>query len=201
MALYTDEINKIVHSDTSASPYFVGVFPADKIPHITQTPAGIIFNLDDSDQPGSHWVGVWINVDGRATYFDSFGLPPLRRSLLTFLSMYPEWEMNSKRFQHLTSQDCGYYTILFIVLASRGFPLPTIQYLFYECEGRLNDTLVKDYIKFFTGWKSIKGNKFNEKRLNASQNQFRHDEVYTIQNLPSGRRWRGRWERTSQANI
>lgn len=156
MALYTDEIHTIIHSDPIASKYFVGVYPSDRIPTLNSLPAGVVLNLDSSQESGSHWVAAWVNSNGTAVYFDSYGLPPLKRSIISFLDEF-EWEINTKRFQHFTSQDCGYYTILFVILSSRGFSLPSIQYLFYEQEGKINDQLVKDYIKFFTGWKSIKG--------------------------------------------
>lgn len=156
MALYADDIGYLIGLDHNTDFYFVGVFAADAIPRHFRLPAGFIVNLDNTGQDGSHWVGIWVDLDGEhATYFDSYGLPPLNRHISSFLSMF-ETKLNGKKFQHLTSKDCGYYTILFIVLSSRGYSLSAIQYLFYESVGRINDKLVKDYIKFFTGLKSIK---------------------------------------------
>lgn len=159
MALRTTELLNIIHSDPKSRKHFAGVFPANTIPQIHHYPAGFILNLDNLGEQGSHWVGLWLKRDGvHATYFDSFGLPPLNDAIFDFLKVY-KCEMNAKTFQHLTSSDCGYYTILFIILSSRGYPLSAIKYLFYELYGKINDKLVKDYIKFFTGWKSIKKGK------------------------------------------
>jgi hypothetical protein len=50
---------------------FVGVFPADRIPKI-KTGQYIICNLDNSNEPGSHWVSAIKIPDGLIMY-DSFG--------------------------------------------------------------------------------------------------------------------------------
>lgn len=180
MALFTDEIFNIIHSDPIASKCFVGVYPSDRIPSLKSLPAGIVLNFDSSRQSGSHWVAAWVNEDGSAVYFDSYGLPPLKSSIVSFLDDF-EWELNTKRFQHFTSQDCGYYTILFVILSSRGYSLPFIQYLFYEQEGKINDQLVKDYIKIFTGWKSIKG-LLKRKIKSHSTNHCKHG-AYKLKRL------------------
>ena len=35
----------------------------------------IVFNLDPSYKPGSHWVAVYIDRNGLPEYFDFFGRP------------------------------------------------------------------------------------------------------------------------------
>lgn len=49
---------------------FDGVFSADQIPSKFRS---IIANLDDSDEPGSHWVAIARAPCGRYLVYDSFG--------------------------------------------------------------------------------------------------------------------------------
>ena len=149
MVLFTPQVNQLVRNDRHARQYFLGTFPTDKLPFRANPPLGIVVNLDKSYQPGSHWVAVWVSEQGVGTYFDSFGLPPVTSELNQFMNRMP-WRYNKKRFQHLTSDDCGYYAVLFLILSSKGWTLPDIQYIFYEHLGRLNDILVKGYIGLMT---------------------------------------------------
>ena len=54
---------------------FMGVFPSDKIPRLTETTPYCILNLDNSNQPGSHWVAIARLDDEHAMMYDSFGRP------------------------------------------------------------------------------------------------------------------------------
>ena len=49
---------------------FLGVFASDKIP--VNKNGYCIVNLDDSSQPGSHWVAIGF-IDGKQYLYDSFG--------------------------------------------------------------------------------------------------------------------------------
>lgn len=67
---YLDELsgvgNKLLH------PNFRGTFPSDKIPLLNGVKKYCILNLDNSSQPGSHWIAL--AKEGNKTYvYDSFG--------------------------------------------------------------------------------------------------------------------------------
>ena len=51
---------------------FMGVFPSDMIPKLKRN-QGAILNLDNSSEPGSHWVGLYRFKDGKTLFYDSFG--------------------------------------------------------------------------------------------------------------------------------
>ena len=53
-----------------------GVFAADQIPLVWTRPTACIFNTQRHDKPGLHWVAIYVNKNGDAWYFDSFGVPP-----------------------------------------------------------------------------------------------------------------------------
>lgn len=54
------------------TPDFHGVFPSDKIPRLTTLNPYAIINLDNSNEPGSHWVAI-AHADRKMYVYDSFG--------------------------------------------------------------------------------------------------------------------------------
>jgi hypothetical protein len=51
---------------------FIGVFSSDKIRSLRKNQCCIL-NLDNSKQPGSHWVALYRYFDGEYYFYDSFG--------------------------------------------------------------------------------------------------------------------------------
>jgi hypothetical protein len=56
-------------------PSFGGVYPRDLLSETLDQKA-IVINTDPHDQPGAHWVCVYLNTPV-VEYFDSYGLPPM----------------------------------------------------------------------------------------------------------------------------
>ena len=86
---------------------------------------GAIFNLDPHYKGGSHWVGLFIDLDAEeVSYFDSYGLPPpgqiarLMRSL-TLQDGSLRLQSNGRRFQYKGSE-CGVYSMVFILSMLTG---------------------------------------------------------------------------------
>lgn len=85
---------------------------------------GIIFNLDKHNEPGSHWVGSFINIKtNKVYYYDSYGgIPPklIKDFLINVADKIYELkghvivEYNSNRHQYGGSE-CGVYSMNFIV--------------------------------------------------------------------------------------
>ena len=66
-----------------------------------------IINLDNSNNPGTHWVGLIDNY-----YFDSYGLPaPI--NIIKHLNN--KYYMNDIQYQHITSSNCGWYILYFFI--------------------------------------------------------------------------------------
>ena len=80
-----------------------GVFPSDKVP---KKKGYYIVNLDRSNQPGSHWVGVYRNSKTYA--YDSFG----REQLLPFKAAYTERDAE----QSASESNCGARCIAWLTL-------------------------------------------------------------------------------------
>lgn len=71
-----------------------------------------IVNLDDSQNPGTHWVAY--KKSGRNVYyFDSFGdlQPPI--DLMRYFNL-PEVKYNYQRFQDFDTHWCGHLCLKFL---------------------------------------------------------------------------------------
>ena len=92
---------------------------------------GIIFNLDEHDKSGSHWVGLYSDIKkGTVYFFDSYGIRPEYRirKFMRRIAKYcqtglgikqPVCDHNKLRHQYEGSE-CGVYSINFIIRMLRG---------------------------------------------------------------------------------
>lgn len=101
------------------------------------TKFGIVFNLDEHWQSGSHWVAAFADMSkGMVYYFDSYGIPPEKRvrAFMKKFSDYYEKKTNKKcdvgynktRNQYKNSE-CGVYSINFILDLLDGKTFEEIQ--------------------------------------------------------------------------
>jgi glutaredoxin len=94
---------------------------------------GIVFNLDNHDQKGSHWVAMFANFDrNEICYFDSYGFA-VPTEINTLMKRLKEQACanNSKRYRNMKlkynsvrhqykNSECGIYCINFIVKLLEG---------------------------------------------------------------------------------
>jgi len=92
---------------------------------------GIIFNLDESWQSGSHWVAGYYDIkDGKVYYYDSYGTYPEKRVSQLMNKFYKFYKNNNPgkkcdmrhnptRHQFKNSE-CGVYSINFILQLLNG---------------------------------------------------------------------------------
>jgi hypothetical protein len=66
----TRDIDRLVRSDGACRQIFQGVFRVDTLP---DGPRLLVCNTDPSIKPGKHWVAIFVDLNGRGEYFDSFG--------------------------------------------------------------------------------------------------------------------------------
>jgi hypothetical protein len=94
---------------------------------------GVIFNLDKHNESGSHWVGLFANMqDNSITYYDSTGNPPpdyikyfmemLKRQMRSGVVI--DW--NKKKHQ-FGGSECGVYSMNFIIESIKGNKLSEIE--------------------------------------------------------------------------
>ena len=91
---------------------------------------GIIFNLDKHDQPGSHWVSLFIHLKNKTIYyFDSVKSNnhnnPIPPEILRFVKKIQDqgkennmdltFEHNDKLAHQTKNTECGMYSLYFII--------------------------------------------------------------------------------------
>lgn len=113
---------------------------------------GMILNLDKSHQPGSHWVGYFIDVNKKElSYFDSFAQVhrPTPPEVINFTNkIINENKYNSKftfkennyKYQSANTE-CGMFSILWILEKIKGLELPR-----FASDNIVNKTRNKDTI-------------------------------------------------------
>lgn len=100
---------------------FQGVFPCDKLPRKITLPIALVINLSKSNQPGSHWVSLYIDHKGSAEYFCSMGFRVKNYYIETFLKKNcKSITCNTQQLQHITSNYCGLYAVSFIIYKLQG---------------------------------------------------------------------------------
>lgn len=105
---------------------FKGVFPCDSMPHSFRLPAAFVINLSQHDEPGTHWVALYISETGSAYYFDSFGVKPSNFHINAFIKAHAKNVVyNMKQLQHITSNKCGRFCCVFIVLVLKNLSIIT----------------------------------------------------------------------------
>ena len=90
---------------------------------------GIVFNLDYSYQPGSHWVSLFIDFKNKTIcFFDSVGTKPPKEILKLMKDIHKSAKkvginmkliVNQKQHQ-FENTECGVYSIYFIVKRLEG---------------------------------------------------------------------------------
>ena len=118
---------------------FKGVYAIDEISKIPiSNKMGVILNLDKHNQPGSHWVALYIDTDGDQSveYYDSFAEEPpesLMKDLKDLIAkINPEvslkFKVNKIKQQSEKSDSCGVLAMQFLIDRFNGKP-------FKDCTG------------------------------------------------------------------
>lgn len=107
----TNQINK----ELSRVCYFRGTYARDRLPKRLARPFAIVVNTDSLQEPGEHWVAIYVPRRGYCEYFDPMGWPPPHKQIVSYLNKL------SKKFvyccqpvQGATSDQCGRFCIAFI---------------------------------------------------------------------------------------
>ena len=89
----------------------MGCFPKDQI-KLIENNKSMIINLQDSNQPGSHWISLK-RVKNIIFIFDSFGISYIP---MTIFNVYKNFKIitNIYRIQDISSNLCGLFCVLFI---------------------------------------------------------------------------------------
>jgi len=113
--------------------------PKQLIEHDKKNKIGIIYNLDLHDEPGSHWVAIFMDLKkGQIEYYDSYGILP-DELIYTFMKNFAVklnnyysnkktiiLDFNQRRHQYGGSE-CGMFSMIFILERLQGTTLNKIE--------------------------------------------------------------------------
>lgn len=145
----TAQIERLLAADAYTRTVVRGVLPKDGLPTTPMTtyPAAFVCNTHSSNEPGQHWICMFIAKDGRGEYFDSYGLPPRHDEFVDFLqSNCVTWTFNKRTLQSPLSNVCGQYCVVYLLHRSRGVPTKTFVNTFGN-DLVNNDCRVFDFVK------------------------------------------------------
>ena len=146
----TEELLQVMKSDAFTSKYNCYVLPLDHFLQRSFTKSSlVVFNYDNSNESGSHWVAVFIGNNQNVEYFDSYAYPPLNHSLaqkMKILSHDKEIVYNKTCFQG-NSSACGQYCLVYFLLRTRGCIMSDIKRILLMCKSTIErDNIVNYFI-------------------------------------------------------
>ena len=99
-------INNLLKNEKS----YLSTFSKDEIP-LKENNKSLIFNLQNSDQTGSHWIAL-SRTNKNIFIFDTFGIGHIPKNIY---GIYKKFNIitNIYRIQDINSNLCGLFTILF----------------------------------------------------------------------------------------
>ncbi len=105
---------------------FLGVFASDQLPDIKNEEM-YIANLDKSNEPGSHWIGVY-SENNKIYVYDSFG----RKSKKIIPSIFGKGAIQDTEYdaeQSENEDNCGLRSLVFLYMADEFDPDLVAKYL------------------------------------------------------------------------
>ena len=138
--MYSSQIANFLSGD----PYFLGCFPKNKLPQIPTTfPKTMIVNTHDSNQPGEHWLAL-VLTKRKCFFFDSFGMGVIEREIKEYLKCkYDNVTYSDKCIQHIASNNCGEFCILFVKMVKNKKSYVNFLSCFDVHNLKMNDDIVK----------------------------------------------------------
>jgi len=81
---------------------------------------GIIFNLDEHDEPGSHWVSMYIDIDNKKIYYFDSASTEIPKEIESFknrlIQENGDFYFLSNSVEHQKGNtECGMYSLYFII--------------------------------------------------------------------------------------
>jgi len=124
---------------------FLGVFAIDRLPRLLppRRPLLLVCNTDPHDQPGEHWVVLYIAIRGE--YFDSLAEKPLHTFERYLDKNCNRWTMNCETLQSVMSSFCGHYCVFYCLFRCLNYDITHITNIFTS-DTALNDYFVHKFV-------------------------------------------------------
>lgn len=141
----TGEIDRILLKNKLTRAIYKGCFPSDQLPKCTHFPCAMVANLDESSEPGTHWVAIYVKNRKHVYYLDSLAGPTSPHILVYLHNNFKKINRIEKPLQAKGSKVCGQYAIFFVYMAARGFPPNKIYNLLKGVKKR--DRFVDNFVR------------------------------------------------------
>ena len=117
----------------------------DTLPEVVSTyPSAFVCNTHDSDQPGEHWVAMYVDEIG--DYFDPYGQKPQHAEFTNFMNEHcSQWSSNDHILQSPISTVCGQYCVAFLMFRCLNISMHAFARLFTS-DLIANDCRVYDWL-------------------------------------------------------
>jgi hypothetical protein len=143
----TLDLEHAIKSNKITRKNFVGVLSRNQLPSSISFPSHFILNTQNSNQRGEHWLGLFYDVNGHCSFFDSYGNSPQYFNLLDFIKKTSNsYDFNNLKIQNFSTY-CGIYCIFFVYCKNLGYSTLKIKNLYKAIQKRYNS--VDFYFKKF----------------------------------------------------
>ena len=145
--MQTDEILHLLSRDPLMCRTY-DVVAKDCLPEIIDTyPIAIVCNTHDADQPGEHWIAMYVDTKRHGDYFDPYGRQPQHIEFTNFMNEHcSEWVPNDRTLQSPLSTVCGQYCIAFLLFRCRNVPMHVFTRRLFTTDLVANDCRVFDWV-------------------------------------------------------
>lgn len=79
-----------------------------------------IFNLQNHNQTGTHWIALYKQSKTKYFYADSFGIPPPETLINLLQCTETQLFYNDTQIQYIDSILCGYFCLLFLYMMQQS---------------------------------------------------------------------------------
>ena len=138
------QLLRVLKGDSMTRSYALGVFPSDSLPPVNKYPSALIANVDGEFQMGSHWLDMYFTRDGKAEFFDSYGLSP--ETYGQRFQTFSQYIYNTVCLQSSTTTVCGQHCLFYLLHRCRDISMQAIVSM-YTDDYLVNDVLVQDFIQ------------------------------------------------------
>ena len=138
-------VDQVLRKDPETKKTFLGVFARDKLPEKVSFPSCLVFDTDNQNEPGEHWLALHYNNNGFCNFFDSYGQHPSAYKMVSYLNnTSKKWSYNMKTLQGLSTY-CGFYCLFYLLFKSRNKSAEFFKQ--FTSNVIKNDELIKNEIK------------------------------------------------------
>lgn len=125
------QLRDILWADKHTSKFCPSVKPLNHyIDSVIVRPSITILNYDPCDKPGSHWVCVYVSIDGNIEFFDSYGMESMNKALQEKLLGADKMLIHNRIQLQGFSTVCGQYCLAYALLRTRGYTMHEIVDIF-----------------------------------------------------------------------